>query len=68
MYSTTKFVRVDNDRIITRQTDSEFYYEFQLGVLLSLKEQGTLTEMQYKYAQEALKQQRLAIVRAIAQP
>lgn len=67
MYAATKFVRVDNDRTITRQTDSEFYFAFQRGVLLSLKEQGTLTEMQFKYAQDALKEQRMAIVRAIVQ-
>ena len=67
MYAATKFVRVDNDRTITRQTDSEFYFAFQRGVLLSLKEQGTLTEMQFKCAQDALKEQRRATVRAIVQ-
>ena len=61
MYTSTKFVRVGNDRPITRQTDPEFYFEFQQGVLLALKEQGTLTEMQFKYAQDALKEQRRAM-------
>ena len=61
MYTTTKFVRVNNTRTITKQTDSEFYFEFQQGVLLALKEQGTLTEMQFKYAQDALKEQRRAM-------
>ena len=61
MYTTTEFVRVDNARTITRQTDFEFYYECQQGVLLALKEQGTLTEMQFKYAQDALKEQRRAM-------
>lgn len=67
MYTTTEFVRVDNARTITRQTDFEFYYECQQGVLLALKEQGMLTEMQFKYAQDVLKEQRLAAVRAMVQ-
>lgn len=67
MYTTAEFVRVNNDRPITRQSDPEFYFAFQLGVLLSLKEQGTLTETQFKYAQDALKEQRRAIIRSIAQ-
>lgn len=67
MYTTTKFVRVGNDRPITRQTDPEFYFEFQQGVLLALKEQGTLTEMQFKYAQDALKEQRRKALAAAGQ-
>lgn len=67
MYTTTKFVRVENDRTITRQTDSEFYFAFQRGVLLSLKEIGTLSELQFKHAEDALAQQRRAIIRAIVQ-
>ena len=68
MYTTANYVRVENDRSITRQTDAEFYFEFQRGVLLSLKEQGALTQMQFKYAQDALKDQRRAIIQQGREP
>lgn len=67
MYTTTKFVRVEDDRTITRQTDSEFFFECQRGVLLSLKETGTLTEMQFKHAEEILKKQRRAAICALVE-
>ena len=67
MYATTKFTRVENDRTISRQTDSDFYFVFQRGVLLSLKEIGILTEMQFKYAECALTQQRRTILQGTVQ-
>lgn len=67
MYTTTKLVRVEDNRTITRQIDSAFFYEFQRGVLLSLKEFGTLTEMQFKHAEETLKEQRQAAIRALVE-
>ena len=48
---------IENDHRITRKTDSEFLYEFQKAVLLALLEEGTLTEMQYRYAEEKLRKQ-----------
>lgn len=48
---------IENDYRITRKTDSEFLYEFQKAVLLALLEDGTLTEMQYRYAEEKLRRQ-----------
>ena len=48
---------IENDHKITRKTDSEFLYEFQKAVLLALLEDGTLTEMQYRYAEEKLRKQ-----------
>ena len=48
---------IENDHRITRKTDSEFLYEFQKAVLLALLEDGTLTEMQYRYAEEKLRRQ-----------
>ena len=48
---------IENDHRITRKTDSEFLYEFQKAVLLALLEDGTLTEMQYRYAEEKLRKQ-----------
>lgn len=67
MYATTIFVRIIDDRTITRQINPEFFFEFQRGVLLSLKEIGTLNEMQYKHAEEALKKQHRATIRAFAE-
>ena len=49
---------------ITRDAYVDFFYELQRGVLLSLKEEGKLNEMQYRHAEEALKEQRRVIIRA----
>lgn len=49
--------RIDNDRKITYQTDSDFLFMLQNGLLLALKEEHILTQMQYRNAAEALKQQ-----------
>ena len=48
---------IENDYRITRKTDSEFLYAFQKAVLLALLEDGTLTEMQYRYAEQKLRGQ-----------
>ena len=48
---------LENHHTITRKTDSEFLYAFQKAVLLALLEDGTLTEMQYRYAEEKLRKQ-----------
>ena len=48
---------IENDHSITRKTDPEFLYVFQKAVLLALLEDGTLTEMQYRYAEEKLRRQ-----------
>ena len=48
---------IENDRRITRKTDAEFLYAFQKAVLLALLEDGTLTEMQYRYAEQKLRGQ-----------
>ncbi len=49
---------VENDRRITKEQDYEFLYEYQRAILLALKEAGQLTEMQYRYAEGKLKEQR----------
>lgn len=48
---------IENNHRITRKTDSEFLYEFQKAVLLALLEDGTLTEMQYRFAEKKLRRQ-----------
>ena len=49
----------NDDYSITRKTDPEFLYAFQKAVLLALLENGTLTEMQYRYAEEKLRRQNI---------
>ena len=48
---------IENNHSITRKTNPEFLYEFQKAVLLALLEDGTLTEIQYRYAEEKLRRQ-----------
>ncbi len=48
---------IENDHRITRKTDPAFLYAFQKAVLLALLEDGTLSEMQYRYAEEKLRRQ-----------
>ncbi|MBE6950770.1 MAG: hypothetical protein E7451_05460 [Ruminococcaceae bacterium] len=64
MYTTVKLIKVEDNQTITRDAYVDFFYELQQGVLLSLKEDGKLSEMQYRNAEETLKEQRRAIVRA----
>lgn len=46
---------IENDHIITTETDPAFLREFQEAVLLALLEDETLTEMQYRCAEEKLR-------------
>ena len=54
---------IENDREIRWDSDSEFLFEYQKAMLLALKELGTLDEMQYRYAETALKFQKQEYVR-----
>ena len=63
MFSTAKLTNVENNQMITKDVFFNFFYELQRGVLLSLKEDGKLNDMQYRHAEEALKEQRSAIIR-----
>lgn len=65
MYTTTKLLCVENNRNITKEDDSEFFFELQRGVLLTLKENGTLNEMQYRAAEEMLKDQRKELAKSL---
>ena len=50
--------RIENEQTISRGSCGEFLYEYQKAVLLALVESGLLTETQYRYAEEKLRQQR----------
>ena len=54
---------IENNREIILDSDSEFLFEYQKAMLLALKELGTLDEMQYRYAEAALKEQQRDFVR-----
>ena len=63
MNTCAKLTHILNDRKITPKQDALFLYEFQQSVLLALKECGTLTETQFRYAAEKLKEQYLSAIR-----
>lgn len=48
---------IENEHEITEKSNFEFLYEFQKAVLLALLEDGTLTELQYRSAEEVLRKQ-----------
>lgn len=50
--------RIDNNEVITKETHYEFLYHLQSAILLVFREQGRLNAMQYRHAEEKLKQQR----------
>ena len=54
---------IENNREIVWDSDSEFLFEYQKAMLLALKELGTLDEMQYRYAEVTLKEQRRQYVK-----
>ena len=54
MYTTLELISTSDDRPITPQSHAEFFHAFALGVLLTLKADGCLTEMQYRSAESAL--------------
>lgn len=54
---------IENNREIIWDLDSEFLFEYQKAMLLALKELGTLDEMQYRYAEATLKDQRRQYVK-----
>ena len=53
-----KFQRIENNEAITKEIHYEFLYHLQSAMLLALREQGRLNAMQYRHAEEKLKQQR----------
>lgn len=69
MSTCAKLIQILNEQKITPKQDAMFLCEFQQSVLLALKECGTLTEIQFRYAVGKLKEQyRSAIRRQIINP
>lgn len=57
MYTTAKLIKIEDNQEITQDAYADFFYNFQLGVLLSLKEEGSLTELQFRSLEQALRKQ-----------
>ena len=60
-----KLQRIDNNEEITPVRNYEFLYHLQGALLLALRERGRLNAMQYQYAEEKRKQQRISRARAM---
>ena len=50
--------RVENNEPITGESNYEFLYQLQSALLLALREQGSLSPMQHRHADEKLRKQR----------
>lgn len=57
MAEQARLVRIEDDREVTKENDSQFLFEYQQTILLELKDRGVLNEIQYRYAEEKLKKQ-----------
>ena len=64
MYTSVEFIRVENNQPITKESYPEFYFELQRSVLLSLRDSGQLTQMQFRAAEEILENQTNAYMRS----
>ena len=56
---------IEHNEWITRDSNYEIWYELEQGLLLALRERGTLNVMQYHLAMEGMKQQRAERARRI---
>ena len=52
MAEQARLLDIENDREITKETDSQFLFEYQRAILLTLRDRGVLNETQYQYAEE----------------
>lgn len=53
-----KLDRIEHKEPITKESHYEFLYQLQHALLLALREQGQLSPMQLRHAEEKLKQRR----------
>ena len=54
----SRLLRVDHNEKIGRDTQYEIWYGLEQGLLLALRDRGTISMTQYQLAMERLKQQR----------
>lgn len=50
-----KLQKIENEHSIHERTDTAFWKHLQSSLLLGLKEQGRLNDLQYRYALENLR-------------
>ena len=60
MYTTVKLTQTERNLPITPENYPDFYHDFQVGVLLTLKAEGLLDEIQFRNAESALKQHKMS--------
>ena len=60
-----QLVRIDNNEPITMDSHDEFLCRLQSALLLALRERGRLSIMEYRHAEENLKQQRRERAKAL---
>ncbi|MBQ3192323.1 MAG: hypothetical protein IJB59_02000 [Oscillospiraceae bacterium] len=53
-----KLQRIEHNEPITMEKNYEFLYQLQHALLLALREQGRLSPMQHRHAEECLRKQR----------
>lgn len=63
MEERARLAGIEHDRKITKEMDSQFLFEYQRAILLSLKDSGALNEAQYRYAEGKLRNQFRAHIR-----
>lgn len=63
MEERARLVGIEHDRMIIKEKDSQFLFEYQRAILLSLKDGGALDEAQYRYAEGKLKDQFRSYIR-----
>ena len=54
----SKLANIRGDREIQKDTNYDSWYCLEQGLLLALRESGTLFAMEYRMAEEALREQR----------
>ena len=63
MRERVRLAGIEYGRRIAKEKDGQFLFEYQRAVLLALKDSGVLDEVQYRYAEEKLKNQLRAYIR-----
>ena len=57
--------KIENDHKITVETDFQFIYHVQHALLLALREKGTISIMQYRQADDALRKQKTEMIKQL---
>ena len=57
MAERARLEQIRGGRAVTEETDPGFWFHIQRAVLLALKDDGILSEVQLPYAEEMLRQQ-----------